>query len=120
TGPRSCAPSARASSRPSGNAGPDLELPSMRATLAPLAERGFRLLFLSRTVSFIGNAFATTAIAFGVLDVAGSKAGLGYVLAARAAPQVVFLLVGGVWADRLPRHLVLGGANGGSSARPGG
>jgi len=83
----------------------------MRATLAPLAERGFRLLFLSRTVSFIGNAFATTAIAFAVLDVTGSKADLGYVLAARAAPQVVFLLVGGVWADRLPRHLVMVGSN---------
>jgi MFS family permease len=83
----------------------------MRATLAPLAERGFRLLFLSRTVSFIGNAFATTAIAFAVLDVTGSKADLGYVLAARATPQVVFLLVGGVWADRLPRHLVMVGSN---------
>jgi MFS family permease len=81
------------------------------ATLAPLRQRQFRLLFFSRTVSFVGNAFATTAIAFAVLDVTGSKADLGYVLAARALPQVVFLLAGGVWADRLPRNLVMVGSN---------
>src|SRR5436309_3494399 len=83
----------------------------MRGSLAPLAERQFRLLFLGRTVSIVGNAFATTAIAFAVLDVTGSKADLGYVLAARALPQVVFLLAGGVWADRLPRHLVMVASN---------
>src|SRR2546421_2487328 len=79
----------------------------MRGSLAPLAEREFRLAFLGRTVSIVGNAFATTAIAFAVLDVTGWKADLGCVLAARALPQVVFLLAGGVWADRLPRHLVM-------------
>jgi len=69
------------------------------------------LLFLGRTVSFVGNAFAMTALAFAVLEVTGSKADLGYVLAARAVPQVAFLLAGGVWADRLPRHLVMVGSN---------
>src|SRR4051812_45781065 len=83
----------------------------MRDSLAPLAEREFRLLFFGRTISFVGNAFAMTAIAFAVLEVTGSKADLGYVLAARALPQVVFLLIGGVWADRLPRHLVIVGSN---------
>jgi MFS family permease len=42
-----------------------------------------------------------------VLDLTGSKADLGFVLAARALPQVLFLLVGGIWADRLPRHQVM-------------
>lgn len=42
-----------------------------------------------------------------MLDLTGSKADLGFVLAARALPQVVFLLVGGIWADRLPRHQVM-------------
>jgi MFS family permease len=69
------------------------------------------LLFLGRTVSFVGNAFAMTALAFAVLDVTGSKADLGYVLAARSVPQVVFLLAGGVWADRLPRHHVMVASN---------
>ena len=69
------------------------------------------MLFLGRTVSFVGNAFAMTALAFAVLEVTGSKADLGYVLAARTAPQVAFLLAGGVWADRLPRHWVMVGSN---------
>jgi MFS family permease len=42
-----------------------------------------------------------------VLDLTGSKADLGYVLAARTVPMVLFLLVGGIWADRLPRHHVM-------------
>lgn len=42
-----------------------------------------------------------------MLDLTGSKADLGYVLAARTVPMVAFLLVGGIWADRLPRHHVM-------------
>ena len=78
-----------------------------RLRAGPLGRRDFRLLFLGRTTSFIGNAFANVALAFAVLDLTGSKADLGYVLAARSIPQVVFLLVGGIWADRLPRHRVM-------------
>jgi MFS family permease len=55
----------------------------------------------------VGNAFANVALAFAVLELTGSKADLGFVLAARSVPQVVFLLAGGVWADRLPRHRVM-------------
>ncbi|HVV57696.1 MAG TPA: MFS transporter [Gaiellaceae bacterium] len=75
--------------------------------LGPLAGRGFRLLFLGRTVSVLGSAIAPIGLAFAVLDLTGSKADLGYVLAARALPQVIFLLFGGVLSDRLPRHHVM-------------
>ena len=85
----------------------------------PLGQRPFRLLFLGRTTSFIGNAFANVALAFAVLDLTGSKADLGYVLAARSIPQVIFLLVGGIWADRLPRHLVMVTSNVASGASQG-
>lgn len=78
-----------------------------RLKFGPLGERSFRLLFLGRTTSFVGNAFASVALAFAVLDLTGSKADLGFVLAARSLPQVLFLLVGGIWADRLPRHRVM-------------
>jgi MFS family permease len=78
-----------------------------RPELEPLREHSFRYLFLGRTTSFIGNAFATVALAFAVLDLTGSKADLGFVLAARSLPQVLFILVGGIWADRLPRHRVM-------------
>jgi MFS family permease len=80
---------------------------NIRESLGPLRERSFRLLFLGRTTSFIGNAFANVALAFAVLDLTGSRADLGFVLAARMLPQVLFLLVGGIWADRLPRHRVM-------------
>jgi MFS family permease len=82
-----------------------------RPELGPLHERDFRLLFLSSTTSLIGNAFASVALAFAVLALTGSKADLGFVLAARMLPTVLFLLVGGIWADRLPRHHVMVAAN---------
>jgi MFS family permease len=78
-----------------------------RLRAGPLGRRDFRFLFLGRTTSFVGNAFANVALAFAVLDLTGSKADLGLVLAARAFPQVLFLLVGGIWADRLPRNRVM-------------
>ena len=81
------------------------------SSLAPLRKREFRLLFLARTISFVGGSFAIVALAFAVLELTGSKADLGYVLAARTVPMVVFMLVGGIWADRLPRHHVMVASN---------
>ena len=68
-------------------------------------------MFGARTISFVGGAFANVALAFAVLELTGSKADLGYVLAARTIPMVVFMLVGGIWADRLPRHHVMVASN---------
>ena len=82
-----------------------------RSSVAPLREREFRLLFAGRTVSLVGTAIAPVALAFAVLDLTGSKTDLGLILAAREVPLVVFLLVGGIWADRLPRNRVMVGAN---------
>jgi predicted MFS family arabinose efflux permease len=79
--------------------------------LAPLRQRNFRLLFLGRVVSFAGSAMAPIALAFAVLELDGSAADLGFVLALAILPQVFFLLVGGVIADRLPRNLVMVGSN---------
>jgi MFS family permease len=79
----------------------------LRDSLAPLAEREFRLLFVGRLVSLFGSAFAPVALAFAVLDLTGSATDVGLVVAAGVAPQVVFLLVGGIWSDRLPRHHVM-------------
>src|SRR5947207_13093444 len=80
------------------------------ATFGTLAEREFRLLFLGRTVSYLGSAFAPVAIAFAVLQI-GSASDLGLVLTAHVLPTVIFVLVGGVIADRLPRHAVLVASN---------
>src|SRR5689334_18454223 len=73
----------------------------------PLAERQFRLLYAGQAVSLLGDALAPLAIAFAVLDLTGSAADLGYVFAAQLIPLVAFILAGGVWADRLPRQLVM-------------
>ncbi|MBA2475760.1 MAG: MFS transporter, partial [Actinobacteria bacterium] len=76
------------------------------------AERDFRLLFLGRLVSLLGSAVAPIALSFAVLDdLGGSASDLGLVLAASTVPTIVFLLVGGVWADRLPRHHVMVGSD---------
>ncbi len=47
------------------------------------------------------------ALAFAVLDLTGSVSALGVVLAAQTVPLVLFVLLGGVWADRLPRQVVM-------------
>jgi len=83
----------------------------VRAALAPLRAREFRLLFTARTTSFLGNGMAPVALAFAVLDLTGSTSDLGFVLAVRQGAVIAFLLVGGVWADRLPRHLVMVASN---------
>lgn len=73
----------------------------------PLSERGFRLLFCGQLVSLLGSAIAPVALAFAVLQLTGRATDLGIVLAFRTIPQVLFLLVGGVLADRLRRHRVM-------------
>lgn len=80
------------------------------ARLGPLREREFRLLFTGELVSLTGTAMAPIALAFAVLDI-GSASDLGLVLAAGWVPQIVFILAGGVWADRLPRNRVMVAAN---------
>jgi Major Facilitator Superfamily len=77
----------------------------------PLREREFRLLFAGRTISMVGSAMAPVALAFAVLDLTGSTTDLGLVLASRSVATIAFLLLGGVWADRLPRHHVMVGSN---------
>jgi predicted MFS family arabinose efflux permease len=79
----------------------------VRAALAPLREREFRLLFGGRVVSFAGSAMAPIALAFGVIELGGTAGDLGLVLTLSILPQVVFLLAGGVIGDRLPRQLVM-------------
>ena len=75
--------------------------------LGPLREREYALLFTGRAVSQIGSAMAPVALAFAILDLTGSTTDLGVVLAVRQLAVVVLVLYGGVWADRLPRHLVM-------------
>ena len=79
-------------------------------SLEVLHERSFARYLASVTVSTLGSGMATVALAFAVLDFGGAT-DLGIVLLAREIPMVVFLLLGGVFADRLPRRAILVGCD---------
>jgi MFS family permease len=78
-----------------------------RIPLGALQEREFRLFFTGQMVSLLGDAVTPFALAWAVLDLTGSASDLGFVIAAKTAPLVIFLLAGGVFADRLPRRGVM-------------
>jgi len=75
----------------------------VRANLRVLGRPAFRNLWLAQTTSVLGDRLVMVAIALFVTDLTGSASDVGLVLAAGTIPFVAFLLVGGVWADRLPR-----------------
>jgi MFS family permease len=75
--------------------------------LLPLRDRSFRLLFAAQFSSLVGTGMAPIAIAFAVIGIHGSPTSMSLVLAARMLPTVIFMLVGGVIADRLPRNRVM-------------
>jgi len=75
--------------------------------LEPLRERNFRLLWIGQAVSAAGDALVPVAFAFAALQVGHTASALGLVLAASTTARVVVLPFGGVWADRLPRQVVM-------------
>jgi MFS family permease len=75
--------------------------------LRVLRHRDFRYLWLAQSSSVIGDCIVIVALALFVIELTGSATDLGLVLAASSLPLVAFLLLGGVWADRLPRHRVM-------------
>ena len=83
----------------------------VRSWAGALAERDFRLFFTGYLASYFGSQMVPVAVTFAVLNTGGTAADVGYVLAAETVPLVVFLLVGGVIADRLPRRAVMIGAD---------
>ena len=84
---------------------------SWRQDLAVLRHRDVRIFISARFISLLGSAIAPIALVFAVLDVSDKAGAVGIVLAARSIPNIVFLLIGGVISDRLPRNLVLVVAN---------
>lgn len=79
----------------------------MTERFGPLRERPFRLLWLGRTGSSVGDSLIPVALAFAVLGIGGGASGLGIVLASFTISRASMMLVGGVWADRLPRRVVM-------------
>jgi MFS family permease len=77
----------------------------MRASV--LRHRDFRLLFWGQSASNFGSNAVVVAMAIYITRSTGSPSDLGLILAAQTVPFVLMLLLGGVWADRLPRHRVM-------------
>ncbi|MEU8264868.1 MFS transporter [Micromonospora sp. NPDC048999] len=72
----------------------------------PLRLHDFRLLFLGRTVSAVGDAVVPTALALAVLRATGSTAALAVVLGCAMVPRLLLLPLGGVTADRFDARRV--------------
>jgi MFS family permease len=75
--------------------------------LRVLRHPDFRYLFLGQSASVIGDRVVVVAIALYVTQTTGSATDLGLILGSQALPLVALLLLGGVWADRLPRHRIM-------------
>ena len=83
----------------------------LKVLRGPLRSGNFRLLLASDVSSVTGSAIALVAIPFAVLSIGGSGIDVGDVTTAALVSVLVFLLLGGTVADRLPRHRVMTAAN---------
>ncbi len=73
-----------------------------------LAFRDFRLLLAERLLAPAAFAFSLVGVSFAVLDSTHhSTSELSYVLAAQIAPSLIFTVIGGVVADRIPPQWVI-------------
>lgn len=79
----------------------------LREGASLLHARDFRNVFLAQSVSVFGDGITPVALTFAVLHLTGSGTDLGLVLAAQSVPLAALALVGGVWADRLPRAAIM-------------
>ena len=66
----------------------------------------FRRLWLSQSVSMIGNRLATVALAIFATNLTHSPVSVGLVLAGQTVPLLALLVFGGIVGDRFSRQRV--------------
>ncbi len=71
-----------------------------------LHSRPFAMIWIGQTISNLGDGFFYLALAWQVLLMTHSATAMGIVLIAGMVPRLLFALIGGVAADRLPRRLI--------------
>lgn len=71
-----------------------------------MREGNFTRYLVGSSVSTLGSGMSTVALAFAVLGM-GGVTDLGIVLLAREVPTIIFVLLGGVFADRIRRRTIL-------------
>jgi len=81
-----------------------------------LRHSSFALLWVGQTLSRIGDFVYEIALAWWVLEKTGSPETMSLVLVFSITPSVLFLLVGGVAVDRLPRVLLMLASDAGCAA----
>jgi MFS family permease len=79
----------------------------MMMYFAALKIRPFRLLWTGQTISSLGDHLYRVTLAWWVLEQTGSATLMGTVLICSMIPMLLFLLVGGVAVDRLPRPMLM-------------
>lgn len=72
-----------------------------------LGSRPFALLWTGQTISALGDGAYITALGWEVLLLTHSAGAMGLVLVASSIPRLIFLLIGGVTADRVSRRAVM-------------
>jgi MFS family permease len=75
------------------------------------SHKDYRNFFISGLIFVIGSSAFPIALAVSVLDNGGDATDLGLILAARLLSGTLLMLIGGVWADRLPRKWIMIGAD---------
>lgn len=75
--------------------------------LGPLGHRDFALLWSGQSFSILGNSVNAVTLPWQVLQLTGSAAQMGIVVAINLATGIVFLLLAGAIVDRVPRRRIL-------------
>lgn len=83
----------------------------MKSTFRALRHNKFSSLLFGQTLSRIGDFLFQIAIAWWVLEKTGSASAMGTVLIVNVLPMLLFVLIGGVVVDRMPRGLLLFGSD---------
>lgn len=80
---------------------------SWQATFAALKHRNYRLWFIGQIISLFGSWMQMTAQGFFIFELTHSPAFLGYVGFANGIPTWLFMVYGGVIADRFSRRNIM-------------
>lgn len=111
-----CIPGATRESAPapSSSLGPPASLPPLAARWdddrpgSELWNRNFRLFFIARTAALFGDGMIPVALTAGLLGAGRPHSSVGFALAAWMGPLALFVLFGGVLADRFtPRRMMI-------------
>ncbi|MBI5730656.1 MAG: MFS transporter [Ignavibacteriales bacterium] len=80
---------------------------SWQATFAALSHRNYRLWFIGQIISLFGSWMQMTAQGFFIYELTRSPAFLGYIGFANGIPTWLFMVYGGVIADRFSRRKIM-------------